>query len=105
MIIDSLGEFEGMNRLYHALGLPPLNKPLAIWADTKDVDDNRRHDYRKRKDVKLKRVHDRVAKNKEEEKADMRAKKQKLTHETSIALAVEEEEGSAVEDADADDEM
>ena len=36
VVMDSLGEYEGMGRLHHSIGLPYLNPVMGLWAANKD---------------------------------------------------------------------
>ena len=85
VILDSVGECEGLGRLYHSLGLPHLHHVLGLWASAKDKEDKRKHDYRKQISVKRKRAAAKVAKMKEGMRASKRAKKMGCTCESGVA--------------------
>ena len=61
VVLDSVGEHEGIGRLYHSMGLPQLNPVLSLWASNKDRDDKRRHDYRKQVHITSKKRDSRCA--------------------------------------------
>ena len=77
-ILDSVGELEGLIRLYESIGLPPLHPVLALWAANKDKEDLRKHEYRKLPAVKRKRATEKIAKMKEGMLQEKRAKKMEL---------------------------
>lgn len=76
VVTNSLGECDGMGRLYHSLGLPPLNKPLALWVASKDTADQRMHDFRRLPRIKKLRAEEDIIKWKEGVKKDKKAEKE-----------------------------
>ena len=84
-ILDSLGQYEGFARLFHSLGLPHMHRIMGLWANRKDVEDNRKHDYRQLPSSKRKRAWDKIASMKANCLKDKRAKKNSCTYESGIA--------------------
>ena len=54
VILDSLGEHEGSQRLFWSLGLPGLHTCMGLWADRKDKEDGQAAVRRRLPEVKLK---------------------------------------------------
>ena len=85
VVLDSVGEYEGMGRLYHSLGLPHLHPVLGLWVHNKDKEDDRKAEHRKPPAVKRKRAEGKIKKMKEGMRLSKRAKKSGCTHESGIA--------------------
>ena len=85
VVLDSVGEYEGMGRLYHSLGLPHLHPVLGLWAHNKDKEDDRKAEYRKLPAVKRKRAEGKIKRMKEGMRLSKRAKKSGCTYESGIA--------------------
>jgi hypothetical protein len=63
-ILDSVGELEGISRLFASMGLPKMHSVLALWAVNKHHEDARKHDYKRLPVIKRKRASEKIAKMK-----------------------------------------
>jgi hypothetical protein len=84
-ILDSVGELEGISRIFASIGLPRLHSVMALWAANKDRKDNRRHDYKRKPAVKRKRANEKIAKMKAGVLQEKKAKTSGVTYQTGIA--------------------
>ena len=84
VILDSLGEYTGLQRLFFNVGLPPLHVPMGFWAHRKDNDDGHASVRRAKPEVKAKRAQKNVDKMKSQAMKDKAAAKKGITYESGI---------------------
>jgi hypothetical protein len=90
-ILDSVGEYKGISRLFAAMGLPRMHPVLALWAANKDREDCRKHDYFQLTSTKRKRAEDKIKKMKCGMLQEKKAKRSGTTYRSGIANTVPKE--------------